>query len=65
MIQKHKVTPGIEQAKHNVRMIGQIRKRINSTFTQPARDFFPESYRILAKHKEMFWGFLFLATKTT
>ena len=65
MIQKHKVTFGIEQAKHNINMIGQIGKRINSTFTQPARDFFPESSRILAKYKEMFGGFFFLATETT
>ena len=61
MIQKHKVTLGIEQAKHNVNMIGQI----DSTFAQPARDVFPESSRILAKYKEMFGGFLFLATEIT
>ena len=65
MIQKHKVTLGIKQAKHNVNMIGYIRKRINATFTQPARDFFPESSRRLAKDKEMSGGFLVLATETT
>ena len=58
MIQKHKVTSGIKQAKHNVNMIGQIRKRINPTFMQPARDFFPESSRILGKYRDVH-GFLF------